>query len=294
MTSDFRLRWLEAVDKKNSVLCAGLDPAEYEVGRGEEGLAKGASKRKWALDYLMAVSPFCAAVKANIQFWKARGDMQTLQFIFEVADKEGLVVIDDSKLADIGSTNDVGMYHAEKRADAVTLAPFAGNLEEMAKDLNKRNLGGITMCLMSNPEYRTEKKKLVPTLGRTGEFGKQDIVRVGGFDYVPQYIYLANQASRLGLSGIVVGAPSEKNHITNEELATVKRYSINDMLVLLPGVGKQGGEAGKIWEHFSKESVIVNVGRALMFPYGSNTTKEQHAEAAKFFQNMLNEKRKVA
>ena len=31
MTQTFREKWLEVVERKNSVLCAGLDPAEFEM-----------------------------------------------------------------------------------------------------------------------------------------------------------------------------------------------------------------------------------------------------------------------
>ncbi len=43
-TKSFREKWLEAVKEKNSVLCAGLDPAEFGMGRGEKGLPKNVIK----------------------------------------------------------------------------------------------------------------------------------------------------------------------------------------------------------------------------------------------------------
>src|SRR3989339_884757 len=131
----FREKWLEAVEKKNSVLCAGLDPADPRMGKDDEGLPltslqeiititksinEGSCKQKqdWAFNYLNAVAPYCAAVKFNTQFWKGIGDAETLDLISTFAESLGLVAIEDSKLADIGSTNDAGFYYASKRASA--------------------------------------------------------------------------------------------------------------------------------------------------------------------------------
>lgn len=285
----FLEKWSEAVKKKDSVLCAGLDPAEFDMGRGEKGLAKGIKKKDWALRYLESVAPYCAAVKPNLQYWKEINDMSTLFDISMKAIELEMVVIDDSKLADIGSTNDAGIFYAKsKGADAVTFSPFAGNIEEANQQAEKRDdLGLISMCLMSNPEYEREKNKLVCIEGEEG-YHRPDIILVEDKSHVKQYIQLAHDANKYGLDGIVIGAPSDKNHICKEEIEKVKTYVNDDMLVLLPGVGAQGGEAGAIWEYFSKNNVIVNVGRALMLPNGSNSTPKEQAETAKQYQEMLN------
>jgi len=303
----FKKKWLEAVDKKNSVLCAGLDPAEFAMERGEKGLPEGAVKRDWALDYVESVASFCAALKPNIQYWKKQGkrietikstpgDMETLVEIVELAHSLGMVVIEDSKLADIGSTNDAGIYHAhDKGFDAVTYSPFAGNMEEAAKQVKKRDMGIITMCLMSNPEYEREKNKLVPLINSKGYYrsfkGKKHFEVINGVTYVKQYIQLAHDAEKYGLDGIVIGAPSAKNHISEEEIEIICSYGANQPLVLLPGVGAQGGEADIIWKYFDKDNVIVNVGRSLMLPNGSNSTPEEQAKTAKQYQKMLNKLR---
>lgn len=136
----FREDWLEAVERKNSVVCAGLDPAECEMGRGDKGLPPNVNKKEWSLAYLEAIAPYCSAIKPNIQYWKNLSDgMNNLGEISRLARELGLVVIDDSKLADIDETNDAGIYSAKNRgADAVTVAPFAGNLEQTIKQGKSR------------------------------------------------------------------------------------------------------------------------------------------------------------
>jgi orotidine-5'-phosphate decarboxylase len=305
----FKEKWLAAVEKKNSVLCAGLDPAEFNMERGDEGLPKSEpSKRHWAVRYIEAVAPYCAAIKPNIQYWKGRGymqdeeDMCTLGEICGLSHALGMVVIEDSKLADIGSTNDAGMYYAAKKGmNAITYSPFAGNIKEAVEQAHKRNLGLISMCLMSNPEYEKEKNKLVSIEGESG-YDSKDIITmndvpyaqqsINDVQYVKQYIQLAHDSAKYGLDGIVIGAPSKKNHIKEEEIQKARRYAGDNMLALLPGAGAQGGEASSIWKYFGKDNVIVNVGRALMFPNGQNSSSEDHITAAKQYQDMLNGLRK--
>ncbi len=290
-TMTFRERWLTAVDKNNSVLCAGLDPAEFNMGRGEKGLAEGVYLVDWALDYVEAVAPYCAALKPNTQYWK--WDYAVLEEIAKNAQDMGLVVIEDAKYADIGSTNDAGLFQSEGiGVDAVTYSPFAGNMEEAVTQAHARDLGLISMCLMSNPEYEDEKNSLKPVVD--ADYNLPDVILTrGGTRYVKQYMKLAHDAEKYGVDALVIGAPSTKNHLTDDEISNARRYGGDKMLVLMPGVGAQGGEAEKIWAHFAPENVIVNVGRGLMFPNGSNTTNDEHAATAKHYQEMLNELRGV-
>ncbi|MBW2971518.1 orotidine 5'-phosphate decarboxylase [Candidatus Woesearchaeota archaeon] len=297
MPKTFREKWLEAVDKKNSVLCAGLDPAEFAMGRGKKGLSDKEQKRVFALRYVDAVAPYCAALKPNFQYFKDEGDVETLRFAIQHAHAMGLVVIDDSKLADIGETNDAGLYHAGKSGfDAVTVAPYAGNMAEAAKQAHERGLAAITMCLMSNPEYKREKSKQVDVCDIFQQYHPEDLLTHSGIGWhVYQYIHLARQAELSGIDGIVIGAPSAKNHITDDEIAAARRQVSDRMLVLMPGVGAQGGEASQVWKHFAPDHVIVNVGRSLMFPDGDNYAhNDEIAAKAQFYRDMLNEERKAA
>jgi len=216
---------------------------------------------------------------------------QDLYDIANLAHSLGLVVIEDSKLADIGSTNDAGMYYArQKGMDAVTFSPFAGNLEEAVKQAHSRDLGLISMVLMSNPEFGKIKSMWVDVEDDFEAYnGRAGIIC--GSHHVEYYLKLARDAQRFGADGIVIGAPSPKNHIKEYEIQAVRKLVDDNMLVLLPGVGKQGGEAGIIWKYFGRNNVIVNVGRDLMFPNGSNSTPEQQAEKAKYYFDMLNQLR---
>ncbi len=271
----FSNAWREVVARRSSVLCAGLDPPVAELGRGEKGLAAGVDRRHWALEYLEAVAPHCAAIKPNVQYWKGPGDAEIVEEVCAAAHDLGLLVIEDAKLADIGATNDAGFFYAARRADAVTFAPFAGNVAEAVEQAHGRGVGIIVLCLMSNPEYGREKSSVLP--------GDDD----------PQYRRIAAEARAAGADAVVVGAPSPSNHVGEAELAMVRSTIGRDMVALMPGVGAQGGEAGPVWRVFEEDQVIVNAGRALMFPDGSASTPQQQAAAARELNESLNRERRA-
>ncbi|NOQ37910.1 hypothetical protein GQ472_03395 [archaeon] len=276
---DFADKWYQAVLEKDSVVCAGLDPAEFGMGRGGKGLPEGVDKGQWALEYVEAVAPYCAAVKPNIQYWKDIGDMETLTEISRIAHKAGMVVIDDSKLSDIGSTNEAGVYYTDKHlADAVTYAPFAMNIEEVAEQGKKWNVGVIALCIMSNPEYKVMKNAIVNHEGKD----------------MRMFEYIAMQCGEHDISSVVIGAPNkDKNHITEEEIGIVRQY-LDNQLVLMPGVGEQGGQAGIIWDIFGVNKVIVNEGRSLMFPAKGYTWETKAIESRDYLNNLRYGARQVA
>ncbi|MFH0977681.1 MAG: orotidine 5'-phosphate decarboxylase / HUMPS family protein [Candidatus Woesearchaeota archaeon] len=286
----FLEKWLNSVRSKDSVLCAGIDPADFEIGRKDESLPADVLKSDWAKMYIEAVAPFAAAVKPNFHYWKGKPDAETLDAIFHLAGALGLPHIEDSKFADIGSTNDAGMFYASKRSDAVTIAPYAGNMDEIAKQAKARNLGVFTMCLMTNPQYAREKNMLVPVSDEE-TYHRPDLSLVEGKLFVKRYIQLAHDASKFGLTGVVVGAPSADNHISEQEIEKVALYIGHDMLVLMPGIGKQKGFAQLHFKYFGKDRVIANVGRQLMFPNGAQSSPHEQYEAAKRFASEFNEMR---
>ena len=289
--------WLAAVDKKNSILCAGIDPAEYIMGRTEkgEGLPAGVDKRSWVLSYIEAVAPYAAAFKPNVRYMSAEHDHALLCEMGELAQEKGMVFIQDSKEADIGATNDAGIFRAALRgAHAVTLAPFAGNMEEASKQAKDRRIDLITMGIMSSPEYKKVKNKWVDVSDDHSTYDLADIKDIEGVPHTRFYINQVRDAERFGLAGIVLGAPSAKNHITEKEVKNVARYF--NGLILVPGIGAQGGEVTMLSKYFKGNRIIPNVGRGLMFPDPKKAYAgpQEQASAAKEYMTMLNELRKTA
>jgi orotidine-5'-phosphate decarboxylase len=284
--------WLKAVEKNGTTLCAGIDPSEYAMGRTEkgEGLPAGVNKRDWALKYIEAVAPHVAAIKPNLRYWLSHfgSDLETLTEMAELARSLGIISIQDSKEADIGSTNDSGaFYAATKGFDFLTIAAFAGNVQEAVKQGNDRGIGLIGMCLMSSPEYAKEKSMWVNVTDDAAAYDNNHIKLIDGVSHVRRYIQLARDANRFGLAGVVVGAPSAKNHIKEDEIANVNRYVGGSSIILVPGIGAQGGEVTALAKNFDMKYIIANVGRGLMFPNGAYSTSAQQADAAKTYSEML-------
>lgn len=237
----FKERWLKCVSQKKSLLCVGLDPAE--VGqRDNPELTNSECKLEWSLRIIKAVAPFACAIKPNRNYYKdfSRSDMQTLTTAIHAND---MLAIDDSKIADIGATVDAGLFHAKQEGfDAVTFAAFAGNTLEAAQSAAKHQIALISLVLMSNPEFVSTKSAEF-----NGEAG---------------YEFFAHEASQhVAVEGVVIGAPSPQNHITPDEVARIKSI-IGDRLVLMPGIGAQGGEMDFMLKTFGRR-LIVNVGRAI-------------------------------
>lgn len=285
----FKEKWLESVERKNSIICAGLDPAEYELGCGEKGLPAGADKLVWAKRFLEAVGPYVAGVKPNFHFWTREREIEQLHILVGTAHSLDLPVILDFKIADIGSTNNIGLYHAkELGVDAVTFSPFAGNLEQSVVQAHEYGIGLISMCLMSNPGFARQKNALflLEDEEKSG-YRLDDQINFDGLgkSYVRHYVKLAHDAQKYGADGVVVGVT---NHVTAREVAIVAHHFKG--LSLSPGLGAQGGAAGAVIHHFG-DRVIANVGRGLMFPQGSGSTPEDQAAAAKHYMDELNDLR---
>src|SRR3989344_1808519 len=214
-TMSFAQKWQETIARKNSIICAGLDPAEYGQRAGAS-LPLGANKLEWCLDFVEIVAPYSAAVKPNRNYIKdfSRAETQTLvNRIHEL----GMLAIDDSKLADIGDTNDSGLYHSQMEGfDAVTYAPFPGNTQEAVKQAHGRGLGLIALVLMSNKEFEIIKNSTIRGL--------------------KGYEYFAMQVAEYDADGMVIGAPSEKNHIKDLEVRRARDITGGKSLVLMPGV----------------------------------------------------------
>lgn len=259
---DLQKTWQKIVKDKNSLLCVGLDPAEFGQ-RDPATLKEGEDKLTWSLELVKAVAPFASAIKPNRNYYKdfSRQQMQELTRAIHSA---GMIAIDDAKIADIGSTVDAGIYHTSAEGfDAVTFAPFAGNTEEASASAMKHSVALINLVLMSNPEFATTKDGTMN--GKKG------------------FAHLASESAKhAGVQGIVIGAPSESNHITSADIEIIKSH-VSDKLVLMPGIGAQGGDAKKVLDAFG-DNVIVNVGRAIF-------QSDDPAKAAETYRDQINSMR---
>lgn len=235
-------KWQSHVESKNSLLCVNLDPAEW--GQRESlTLKEGDSKVAWSKSIIEKIAPYAAAIKPNRQYFKDISRREMLD-INTFAHSLGLLSIDDSKVADIGDTNDAALFHAVQEGfDAITYCPFPGNIAATCKMAQKRGIGLIPLALMSNPAFGMMKNIII--------------------DGMPAYQHYAQLSRDHGAAGVVIGAPSPSNHITRKEMEALKS-SIGPLTVLVPGIGAQGGDLGPVVEIFG-DKAIVSVGRDIAY-----------------------------
>ncbi len=262
-------KWYEISKRKNSNICAGLDPSLYEVGRGEKGLPKGIGKLEWSLKYIETVAPYVVAVKPNAGYFGNVGERGILKKIADKIHQEGLLAIIDSKISDIGSTSEHYIYDYQQLGfDALTIAPYAGNMEQLIEFGHQHNMAVITMGLMSNPEYKTE-------MNFKNEEGEK------------LWASRVKRGLDAGVDGLVVGGTyttGDRDFIKFIEITKGK-----DILYLVPGIGAQGGEIEEfLASGIEPKKCIINSGRGVMFPNGSKSTPEDQAKAVKELKDSFN------
>jgi orotidine-5'-phosphate decarboxylase len=251
-------KYIEVAQKKNSILCVGLDPAIPKQRR--KNVISTETRLEFMRKIVEDVSPYASVIKINRQYVIGLS-MDQIREINDLIHQYNMLSIIDHKLNDIGSTNDSAMFWFQKEGfDAFTFSPFAGNIKNATETAHKYGLGIIVLTLMSNPEAEYQK-----------------IIKMNG---KPFYIYIAEQVNKYNSDGCVIGATG---HITEDNIKRIKTTIGDKKIVLVPGVGAQGGDAGMLIENFGKLA-LINVGRAII--YSENPGNEARKMQQIFNQNL--------
>jgi orotidine 5'-phosphate decarboxylase subfamily 2 len=226
----------------NSLLCVGLDV----------DLSK-ASQYKSIFDFNKAIidatKDLVCAYKPNIAFYEMYGikGLEDLIKTIEYIHKFNIPVILDAKRGDIGNSSAAyakAVFEVYK-ADAVTVNPYMGE-DSLKPFMDYEDKGVFVLCLTSNP---------------------------GSKDFQPPiFKSVAKKFSRYGL---VVGATKP------EELKEIRKIAPNALL-LIPGVGAQGGDLESIVKIGGK-NIIINASRSIIY-------SDNPQAAAKKLRDEINEK----
>ncbi len=207
-----------------------------------------------------------AAYKLNLAFYVSEGTSgienlkETLSFI-----PENILTIADGKRGDIGNTSNLyaRSIFEHFNFDSSTLNPYMGE-DSLQPFLSYSDKFNFILALTSNPGSADfQKVKL-----NTGEFLYQEVIRK---------IHLWNNHTNCG---IVFGATQFNELRDNLDL-------INDLPLLIPGVGAQGGSLSDITELLFKQKKItflINVSRGII----QKSLAEDFAEAAGMELKQLN------
>lgn len=236
---------LKVKTKNNLHICVGLDT---DIRKIPEYLKKS---RNPILEFNKIVientAPCAAAYKINFAFYEKDGlnGIENLIRTIELIPKDVLLIA-DAKRGDIDNTS---LMYAESvfnhfKCDAVTLHPYMGH-DSLEPFLNYRDKISFVLALTSNSGASDfEKLKL-----DDGSFLFQRTIKK------------VNEWNINQNCGIVFGATKHEELVENINL-------FNDLFVLLPGVGAQGGKLEDVVEVFEKNNnnnYIINVSRALIY-----------------------------
>jgi len=246
----FADRLLDAVDSTRSYLTVGLDPdlaampPELLVGSPADLAEAADAAERFCRVIVDGVAGSAAAVKPQSAFFEQFGaaGLAALERTIARARDAGLLTIEDAKRGDIGTTMAAYATAALGRqplagaevpvhdSDAVTLSPYLGvdSLAPMAEAARLHSKGLFVLVRTSNP----------------GSADLQLLETAGGrlvFEHVAAIVD-ALGATDLGERGYSsVGAVCG---LTHPEDARRLRELMPRSLLLVPGLGAQGGAAG--------------------------------------------------
>ncbi len=266
---NFGDRLAEAVERKASTVCVGLDPRiEMLPPALVTGLRPGAAGRARAFErfceqVIEAVADEAVAVKPQVAFFELLGGygVSALERVCAHARQAGLLVVVDAKRGDIGSTAEAyaqawlaGRDGEPPVGDAVTVNPYMG-ADSVAPFLTAcgDGAGVLVVACTSNPGA-ADLQQLPLADGRPVWERTAELIAEWGSGWIG--------ASGLSAVGAVVGA-------TRPEVVARARELMPAAPFLLPGVGAQGGTVEGLRAAFSQHPAggLVSASRSVIYAW---------------------------
>ena len=277
----FADRVSEAVRRKGTPLCVGLDPRWESLPEAIRRRHEDRSLESVARAYeefcnrvIDIVAGLVAVVKPQSAFFEACGPagMMTLRNVLRRARERGLITLLDGKRNDIASTATAyadaalaGVTIEERRvpvweADALTVNPYLGrDAVEPFLLSARRCAGGVFVLVRTSNAGAGQFQDLVATRPGSTEPGRPLFLHVAAA--VRAWTRENLGACGLGDVGAVIGATYPA------ELALLRK-ELPGVLFLIPGFGAQGGKADDVSAAFRPDGLgaLVSSSRAILFP----------------------------
>ncbi len=270
----------QAAEKNHSWLCIGLDP---DLAKIPEHLGTDIDAiLRFNRAIIEATSDLVCAYKPNSAFYEGFGpDGWHLLKATIGAVPEHIPVILDFKRGDIGNTASMYAKSAFEhlKADAVTVNPYMGH-DSLEPFLEYDDKGVFILCLTSNPSSAQIQKKTI-LLEEAKE--KTD----GGKNSSSLYTYIASLSAEWNTNkniGLVVGGTHA------DELRQVREIVGDQMPILIPGVGAQGGDPEDSIIAGSNSlggMAIVNVARGVIYADSGKSFPAASRKAAEFVRDSI-------
>lgn len=280
MTQHFADRLAQAVRKKNTGLCVGLDPryaslpndVKADFDHSYAGVAM--AYQTFCLRVLELMEPFSAVVKPQSAFFEQCGPdgMKAQQSVLRRAREMGFITILDAKRGDIASTATAYAQAAAQvwNADAITVNPYLGRdaVEPFINVARRDGRGVFVLVRTSNPgaglfqDLKCNGRRVFEVVAdQVGSWSFENLAHCG-----------------FGDVGAVVGA-------THPDELKDLRQRLPNVWFLVPGYGAQGGSAADVRAAFRSDGLgaIINSSRGITFPFQPDDPNWESAivEAAK-------------
>lgn len=247
----------------SSRLCIGLDT---EIAKLPAFLSDTeAAMLHFNTTIIDATKEFASSYKLNTAFYEQYGHKgwdilhQTVEYI-----PDEILTIADAKRADIGNTSAAyaRAIFDDLNCDAITVNPYMG-YDSLAPFLEREDRMVIVLALTSN----------------TGSADFQRLISNGKplYQHVIETVLSWKRSSDIGF---VVGATHP------EELASIRQYA-SDALLLIPGIGAQGGDIDAIMKANGSGPALINVSRGIQYAGNDEHFGEKAREAAKYYKERI-------
>ena len=268
----FNEKFEKIVNKNNSLLCIGLDIDQEKMPK----FLFDSSKTPY-LDFNKSIidttKDIVCAYKINMAFYEVFGKegFDLLEKTMDYIPRD-IIIILDGKRNDIGNT---AKKYAQSlfetfNADAVTVNPYLG-IDGVKPFLEYQDKCSLILCRTSNSSAR--------------DF--QDIES----NKIPLYEIVADKIKNwnsYGNCGAVVGATYP------DELQKIRELLGDEILILIPGIGVQGGDVEKTVKYGTnkdgKMAIIVS-GRSIIYAGNDKNFTLESREAAKNLRSKINKYR---
>jgi len=269
---NFKEKLEKIVDKNDSLLCVGLDIDRKKM----PNFLFESEKNPFYVfnkDIIDHTKDLVCSYKINMAFYETLGieGYKLLEKTIKYVPKEIPIII-DGKRNDIGNT---AQKYAEAmfktlKADATTVNPYLG-IDGIQPFLEYKNKCTFILCRTSNPSAKD-----IQDLKTNGK---------------PLYQHIANKIKEWNTKencGAIAGATYP------DELKTIREILGEDIPILIPGIGKQGGNIEKTVKYGTNqqgEMAIINSSRSIIFAGSDEKYIEKIRETAEKLKNEINKYR---
>ncbi|MBN1369236.1 MAG: orotidine-5'-phosphate decarboxylase [Dehalococcoidaceae bacterium] len=263
---NFTQKLQKAAAANNSLLCVGLDP-------DTSLLPEGIRLEDFIRSIIDATRDLVCAYKVNFAFFEALGksSFYYLEYARQCIPAD-IPAIADAKRADIGNTSKAyaSAVFEQLGFDGITVNPYMGR-DSLAPFIEYTDRGIFVLCRTSNPG--------------SADFQNLEVTTREGC--IPLYRAVAGKAAewnRHGNIGLVMGATHP------DELGVIRRQC-PDMLLLIPGIGTQGGDIRMAVENGTNrqgEMALINSSRQIIHASLKADFAEKSREAALSLKEQIN------